>query len=270
MLRRLALCGALTVVTVPVLFPLVWMVSVSLMPTMEAANYPPPLFPAAPSLDHYRDLFARLDMTRYVYNSALLASLITLLSVVINALAGYAFAKLRFKGRDGLFAALVAGMVVPGQVGMLPLFLLLKHMGMINTYAGVVVPGLASIFGIFLVRQYASSLPDSLLDAARIDGAGEFRIFLSLVWPLCKPVLVTLALFTFLGSWNDFMWPLILLTDRDMYTLPVALANLMGEHAQDTELMMAGSALTIVPVLVLFILLQRYYIEGLVLGGVKE
>jgi multiple sugar transport system permease protein len=153
---------------------------------------------------------------------------------------------------------------------MLPLFLLLKHMGLVNTYWGVIIPGMASIFGIFLIRQYTLSVPDALLDAARLDGAGEFRIYWSVVLPLLRPILVTLAIFTFMGSWNDFMWPLIVLTDEDMYTLPVALANLMGEHVQDTELMLAGSVLTVLPVMALFVALQRYYMEGLLLGGVKE
>jgi multiple sugar transport system permease protein len=270
MIRRLPFHVILAILVILTLFPLFWMVSVSLMPAVEANQYPPRLLPSIPTLEHYHVLFTRLDMARYVFNSTLLAALTTFLSVLINALAGYAFAKLRFRGRDTIFTGLLAAMVVPGQVGMLPLFLMLKHMGLVNTYAGVVVPGMASIFGIFLVRQYALSVPDSLLDAARIDGAGEWHIFRSLVLPLCKPILVTLAIFTFMGSWNDFMWPLIILTDHKLYTLPVALANLLGEHAQDTELMMAGAVLTVLPVLVLFLALQRYYIEGLVLGSVKE
>jgi multiple sugar transport system permease protein len=195
---------------------------------------------------------------------------VTALSLLLNSLAGYAFAKLRFKGRDRLFRLLLASMVIPAQVAMLPLFLMLKEMGLVNTYGGVIVPGMASIFGIFLIRQYALSIPDSLLDAARIDGAGEFRIYRTLVLPLCKPILITLAIFTFMGAWNDFMWPLIILTDNDLYTLPVALANLLGEHVQDAELMMAGAVLTVLPVILLFLVLQKYYIEGLVLGSVKE
>ncbi len=270
MAARIAALITLGLLSAVVLFPLLWMISVSFMPPLAVNQYPPPILPAEPTTEHYRALFSRLDMGRYVVNSALLAAATTALSVLLNALAGYAFAKLRFRGRERLFGLLLAAMIIPGQVGMLPLFLLLKQIGLINTYAGVIVPGLASIFGIFLVKQYAVSIPDSLLDAARIDGAGEFRIFFMIVVPLCRPILVTLALFTFLGSWNDFMWPLIVLTGREMYTLPVALANLMGEHAQDTELMMAGSVLTVLPVLLLFLLLQRYYIEGLVLGGSKE
>jgi multiple sugar transport system permease protein len=258
---------ALTVLT---LFPLLWMMSVSLMSAEEAARFPPPLWPARPTLEHYRLLFARLEIGRYAWNSALIAGAITLGSLVLNALAGYAFAKLRFAGREQLFQTLLAAMVIPGQAAMLPLFLLLKSLGLINTLAGVIVPGLANIFGIFLIRQHAKSIPDSLLDAARIDGASETRIFWSLVLPLCRPVLVTLAMFTFLGSWNDFMWPLIILTGDERHTLPVALANLMGEHVQDPELMMAGAVLTVLPVIVLFLLLQRHYIEGLVHGSVKD
>lgn len=269
-LLRLPALLAVGVLAGLTLFPLFWMVSASLMPALESNQYPPNLVPASPTLEHYRALFSRQDMGRYVLNSTLLAASVTALSVLLNALAGYAFAKLQFTGKRRIFQVLLAAMIVPGQVGMLPLFLLLRELGLINTYAGVIVPGMASIFGIFLVRQYVLSVPDSLLDAGRIDGAGEFRIFWSLVLPLCKPILVTLAIFTFLGSWNDFMWPLIILTDRDMYTLPVALANLLGEHVQDTELMMAGAVLTILPVIVLFLALQRYYVEGLVRGSLKE
>jgi len=152
---------------------------------------------------------------------------------------------------------------------MVPLFLLLKQLGLVNTYGGVIVPAAASIFGIFLVRQYALSIPSELLEAARIDGANEFRIFRSVIVPVLKPIIVTLAVFTLLGTWNDFMWPLIVLSDKDLYTLPVALASLSREHVQDNELMMAGSVVTTLPVLVVFLTLQRYYIEGLMAGSVK-
>jgi multiple sugar transport system permease protein len=161
-------------------------------------------------------------------------------------------------------------LVIPAQVAMLPLFLLIKELGLVNTYAGVIIPGMASVFGIFLIRQYALSIPDSLLDAARVDGAGELRIYWSLVLPLCKPILVTLGIFTFLGAWNDFLWPLVVLSDSHMYTLPVALANLVGEHVQDVELMMAGAVLTVLPPLLTLLLLQRYYVAGIMAGGVKE
>jgi multiple sugar transport system permease protein len=249
--------------------PLLWMVSASFMPAGEATVFPPRLFPSAVTFEHYAALFTRLNLARSAANSAVLAGAVTVISLVINSMAGYAFAKFRFRGRDRIFRTLLAALVIPGQVGMLPLFLMLKSLGLVNTYWGVIVPGMASIFGIFLIRQYAQSIPDSLLDAARIDGAGEWRIYWSLMLPACKPILVTLAIFTFMGAWNDFLWPLIVLTDSDMYTLPVAVANLVGEHVQDTELMMAGAVLTVLPVVVLFVALQRYYIEGILSGGVK-
>ena len=251
------------------IFPLVWMVSVSLMPAGAASTLPPPLWPKAPTFEHYRQLLAQGSIGRAFVNSLGLAIAATLISTSFNALAGYAFAKLHFAGRERLFALLIAALVIPGQVAMLPLFLMLKGMGLVNTYAGVLVPGLASIFGIFLVRQYARGIPDELIEAARIDGAGEFRTFFSIILPLLKPVLVTLAVFAFLGSWNDFMWPLIVLTDGELHTLPVALASLSREHVQDSELMMAGAVITVLPVLLLFLTLQRYYMQGLLMGGVK-
>jgi multiple sugar transport system permease protein len=256
--------GALLTLT-----PLVWMVSASLMPTGEANTFPPRFWPSVPTLAHYVELFTRLNLARNLLNSTAVAVTTTLLSVLINGMAGYAFAKLRFRGRERVFQALVAALVVPAQVVMLPLFLELRAIGLVNTLWGVMIPGLASVFGIFMVRQYALAIPDDLLDAARIDGASEFRIFWSIVMPVIRPILVTFAAFNFLSMWNDFLWPLIVLSDDSKYTLPVALANLVGEHVQDTELMMAGSVLTVLPVLLVFLALQRVYIKGALMGSVK-
>ena len=250
-------------------FPLAWMVCVSLMPAGSASSLPPPLIPHDPTLAHYRQLLGDGGLKRAFVNSLGLAIISTMLSVSFNTLAGYSFAKLRFRHRERVFGLLIAALVIPGQVAMLPLFLMLKGMGLVNTWAGVLIPSMAGIFGIFLVRQYARSVPDELLEAARLDGAGEWRIFWNIVLPTLKPVLVTLAVFAFLGSWNDFMWPLIVLTDGQLYTLPVALATLSREHVQDSELMMAGAVITVLPVLALFVALQRYYMQGLLMGSVK-
>jgi multiple sugar transport system permease protein len=261
--------GALIALAAVSLAPLAWMLAVSFMQPGEASHFPPPWWPASPTLHNYRELFLRAGMGRYLFNSFVIAAGVTIVSVLLNTLAGYAFAKLRFNGRERTFRLLLAALVIPAQVAMMPLFLLLKQMGLVNTYAGAMVPGLAGIFGIFLVRQYARSLPDELLEAARIDGAGEWRIFFRIVLPALRPILVTLAIFAFLGAWNDFMWPLIVLGDQDLQTLPVALASLSREHVQDNELMMAGAVVTVVPVLVLFLVLQRYYLQGLLVGSVK-
>jgi multiple sugar transport system permease protein len=249
--------------------PLLWMLSVSFMAPGEAAQFPPPLLPASPGLDNYRTLFGSFGIGRFLANSLLVSSLATGLALLFTVPAGYPFAKLRFKGRDRVFQLLVGALVVPAQIGTLPLFLMLKGMGLVNTYAGALVPWLASIFGLFLVRQYALSIPDEMLEAARVDGATEGQIFRKVVLPTLQPILVTLGLFVFLGSWNDFLWPLIILTDQSNYTLPVALAALSREHVQDIEMMMAGSVVTVAPVLILFLALQRYYIRGMLAGSVK-
>jgi multiple sugar transport system permease protein len=251
------------------MLPMIWMISASLMPAGEATTYPPKLLPSTVTFENYRALFTRLSLGRYLLNSTIIAFTVTAISIIINSMAGYAFAKLRFRSRDRLFRLLATGLVVPVQVSMLPLFLLMRELGLINTYWGVIIPSLASIFGIFLVRQYALSIPDDLLDAARVDGASELRIYRSIVLPVITPILATLAIWTFLSTWNDFMWPLIVLSDDRRYTLPVALASLVGEHVQDTELMMAGSVLTVLPVLLVFLVLQRYYIAGMMVGSVK-
>ena len=269
-LGRLLIYMVIAVIAAATLAPLVWMVSASLMPSGQASTFPPPFLPRQITLDHYASVLTRLNLARALFNSAFLACSVTLLSLIINSMAGYAFAKFRFRGRDPLFTFLIATMFIPAQVTMLPLFLLLNKMGLVNSYAGVIIPGLASIFGIFLIRQFAISIPDSFIEAARMDGASDWRIYWSLILPLCKPILITLSIFTFMGTWNDFLWPLIVMTDDSMYTLPVALANLSLEHVQDTELMMAGSVITIAPVLVLFAAVQKYYIRGIMAGGVKE
>jgi len=264
-----ALHAALAAGVVLTLAPLVWMLAASLMPSGQATTYPPSLIPRGATLDHYRDLFTRLSLARNFANSAIVAGVTTLCSLLFNSMAGYAFAKLRFRGRDAIFSALLLGLVIPPQVGMLPLFVLMKEMHLVNTYWGAIAPSAASVFGIFLIRQYVLSIPDELLDAARMDGATEWRIYWSVVLPLAAPILVTLAVFVFMSAWNDFMWPLIVLSDDAKYTLPVALANLSGEHVQDTELMMAGAVVTLAPVLVAFVALQRFYIRGIMMGSVK-
>ncbi|WP_267383182.1 carbohydrate ABC transporter permease [Sphingomonas sp. GC_Shp_2] len=259
--------------------PLCWMVNVSLMPKGASASFPPPFWPTHPTLANYRELLfphpdASGGSTSYkivpaIVNSAALATLATLLGLGLTLPAGYAFAKLRFAGQAQLLQGLLALVVVPAQVAMLPLFLMLKWVGLVNSYAGVLAPGLAGVYGVLFVRQATVAIPDEMLDAARMDGAGEWRIFTGIVLPLLRPTIVTLALFTFLTSWSDFLWPLIVITDQNRYTLPVALAAISREHARDTELMMAGAVLTTAPVLLLFGALQRYYFTGVLGGGIK-
>ncbi len=251
------------------LFPLFWMLSASVMTSGEATALPPHLVPHAPTLAQYRELFVRLNIGRAFLSSTIVASIVTIGCVLFSSMAGYAFAKLRFRGRQRLFGLLLVALVIPPQVGMLPLFLFMKKLHLVNSYWGAIIPSLATVFGIFLIRQFMLSVPQELLEAARIDGASEWRIYWSVILPLARPILATLATFMFMSMWNDFMWPLIILSDQAHYTLPVALASLSGEHVQDVELMMAGSVVTILPVLLVFIVLQRQYISGIMAGSVK-
>jgi multiple sugar transport system permease protein len=260
---------ALVIGAVVTVVPLLWMVSASLMPQGEATAFPPRMTPSRVTLEHYRALFDNMKLGRAFLNSMFVATLAMVLSLLFNSMAGYAFAKLRFRGRDRLFTLLISALAIPAQVAMLPLFLMLKSIGLVNTYAGVLIPYAATIYGIFLVRQFMVAIPDDLLAAARIDGASELRIYWSIILPVARPVLATLAIFSFMSAWNDFMWPLIILTDDDHYTMPVAVANLVGEHALDLELMMAAAVLTVIPVLLLFFVLQKQYIAGMMSGSVK-
>ncbi|RST32246.1 carbohydrate ABC transporter permease [Sphingomonas ginkgonis] len=254
------------------------MVTVSFMPRGESSHFPPPFWPSRWSWENYYELLVRryIDGAWFDYrvlpalwNSLFVAAASTLLGLLLTVPAGYAFAKLEFRGRAALLRALIGSLVIPGQVAMLPLFLMLKQVGLVNSYAGVILPSLAGIFAVLFVRQATLAIPDEMVDAARLDGASEIRIFVSIILPLLAPVTATLSLFMFLGSWNDFLWPLIVLADQHRFTLPVAIAGIGREHAADGELMMAAAVVTTLPVLTVFLALQRYYITGLLGGSVK-
>lgn len=277
-LRSVLTNAAVALLSGIVLAPLIWMVTVSFMPRGESSQYPPPFWPSRWSLENYHELLVRrqIDGAWFDYrimpafwNSLLVALVTVVLGLLLTVPAGYAFAKLRFRGRERLLQLLIASLVVPGQVAMLPLFLIFRQLGLVDSYPGVILPGLAAIFAVLFVRQAALGIPDEMLDAARVDGASEARIFFAIVLPLIAPITVTLALFLFLGSWNDFLWPLIILSDQTMYTLPVAIAGIAREHSADGELMMAASVVTTLPPLVIFFALQRYYLTGLLGGGIK-
>jgi len=276
--RAVVANAAVALLTLLTIAPLGYMVVVSFMPRGESGMLPTPLWPSRWSLENYHELLVRrlIDGAWFDYrivpalwNSLGIAALSTGLGLLLTVPAGYAFAKLRFRGRERLLKLLIASLVVPGQVAMLPLFLIFKELGLVNSYAGVILPSLAGIFAILFVRQATLAIPDEMIDAARLDGAGEMRIFAVIVLPLLAPITVTLALFMFLGSWNDFLWPLIILADQQRYTLPVAVAAIAREHAADAELMMAAAVVTTLPVLLLFLSLQRYYMRGLLGGSVK-
>jgi len=250
--------------------PFLWMLLGSFRPDRELKQVPPAWLPQDPTLENYRNLFDRLDFPTYFFNSAVVALAITLGNLVFCSMLGYALAKLDFPGKRVIFVLVLATLMVPGVVTFVPLFVLVSNMGMVNTFPGLIFPFLAGPFGVFLMRQFIQSLPDELIHAARVDGAGEWRIFRSIILPLCKPALATLGILTFLTSWNNFLWPLVVAQSEEKYTLPVALAiYAIGENRSDYGLLMAGSVVIILPVLVVFLLLQRHFVRGIAMTGIK-
>ncbi|MGG6312842.1 carbohydrate ABC transporter permease [Paenibacillus macerans] len=250
------------------LLPFVWMVLSSFKPESEVAQIPPTLWPQQFTLDNFRELFENMQFGIYLRNTLIIV-LFSFLGLFLNALAGFAFAKYKFKGRDGLFYLVLATMMIPGQVTMIPVYLILNVMGLTNTMIGIVLPGLVGAFGIFLFRQFMTTIPDELLEATRLDGAGEFRIFLQIALPISKSILAVQGILTFIGGWNSFLWPLIIANDEKLYTLSVGLQLLKGQYGGDYALQMAGSAFMVVPIIIIFIIFQKHIIENYSISGMK-
>lgn len=250
--------------------PFYWMIVSSFRPTAQFYQLPIPLVPNPPSLENFETLFARSMFGRGLLNSAFLAVVSVILQVWFCALAGYTFAKLRFRGRDALFVGILVTMMIPLGVGLIPNFIIMARIGWVDTYRALIVPGIANAFGIFWMRQYCLSLPDELLDAARVDGAGEFGIFSRIVLPLIRPALASLAIFVFLSSWNDFLAPLVFLRSEEKFTVQLWLSIVSRQqNVSQPAIVMAGSLLASVPIVILFAALQRHFIAGLTAGSVK-
>jgi multiple sugar transport system permease protein len=267
---RLVLHAVLIVGLLILVGPFLWMLVSSLKGEAEIREVPPSWLPHAATAGNYRELFSRLDFPRYFANSAIVATLVTAGNLLFCSAAGYALAKLRFAGRRALFGVVIGTVMVPGMVTFVPLFVLVSNLHLVNTYGGLVLPFLAGAFGVFFMRQFILSIPDDLLEAARIDGAGEVRIFVQLVLPLCRSALATLGILTFLASWNNFLWPLVVATTEDKYTLPVALALYsVGQNQIKYGLLLAGSVVVVLPVVLVFIALQRHFVRGIATTGLK-
>jgi multiple sugar transport system permease protein len=250
--------------------PFVWMVLASLKTQRELLQIPPTWVPETVTTGNYTRLFERLAFPRYFWNSTLIAVLITLSNVVFCSMVGYALAKLRFFGRDKLFLLVIGTLLVPGSVTLVPLFVLMSKLGLVDTLWAVILPAAAGPLGVFLMRQFMLAIPDDLLEAARVDGAREFYIFWRIVMPLSTPAIAALGIVTFLPAWNALLWPLVVLTDEQNFTLPVALAIFArGQFQADYGLLMAGSVVLVAPVLVLFLLLQRHFTQSISMTGLK-
>jgi multiple sugar transport system permease protein len=267
---RAALYLVLSGGLVLVVGPFVWMLLSSFKPEGEIRANPPTWWPHDPTLGNYGNLFDRLDFPTFFTNSVLVAVLTTVGNLLFCSAAGYALAKLPFAGKRLLFGVVLGTLMVPSVVTIVPLFVLSSNLGLVNTLAGLILPYLAQAFGVFLMRQFILSIPDELLEAARIDAASEWRIFWQVVLPLCRPALATLGILTFLASWNNFLWPLVAATEEETYTLPVALAlYAIGQNRTEYDLLLAGAVVVVLPVLIVFVLLQRHFVRGIATTGLK-
>ncbi|MBN8883592.1 carbohydrate ABC transporter membrane protein 2 (CUT1 family) [Salana multivorans] len=269
---RILLILTLTLGLAATLLPFVWMLLGAFKTNAEIMRRPVTWWPQAPTMDNFRAWFVDFDMSRYFFNSVFLALVAVATTLLFCSMVGWALAKLEFPGKRVLIGVVLSTMFVPGIVTLIPTFVLVANFNMVGTYWGMILPGMVGAFGVFLMRQFMLEIPDSLLDAARIDGAGEFRIFGGIVMPLCRAPLATLAIFTFMGSWNGFLWPLIVAQRESLYTLPVALAlytSPTGDKGAEFGLQMAGSVLIIVPVLLVFIAMQKHFVQGIAMTGIK-
>jgi multiple sugar transport system permease protein len=249
-------------------FPFLWMMFASVKPRSESVAYPPQLLPQHPTLEFFVQLFTELDFGRYLLNTLAIV-LICMLGLLLMAAAGYGFAKFEFRGRDALFFLVLVTMMIPGQVTMIPSFLILNGMKLTNTLVGIALPMLVSGFSVFLFRQFMTTIPTEVIEAARIDGAGEVRIFLRIILPMSGPILSVQVVLTFIAGWNAFLWPLIMANDERFYTLSVGLSLLNQQIANNPSLQMAASTLMVVPILLVFIVFQRYIVQGFALSGLK-
>lgn len=260
----------LIAVAVVYLFPILWIIISSFKDGSELFRWPPTLWPEEPTLQNYIQAFQAGNFVQYFANSAFVTVAATIITVIINTMAGYAFAKYRFKGDTFLFVFFIATLMLPLEVLMIPIFQVIKEFHMYNSFWGLIIPPAATPAGVFLLRQYFLTVPKDLMEAARIDGASEVRIFVRLMLPAAKPAMSVLAIFSFLWRWNDYMWPLLVIRDTEKYTVQLALANFAGQYTVDWNSMLAMSVVTMIPVLILFLLFQKQFVKGMVTAGMKE
>lgn len=251
-------------------FPFLWSLSISLQPGGDVFRWPLRLIPETVTFEHYRRLWTEIPFARWLLNSTLVALTATGANLFLDALAGYVFARLRFPGRDALFAMLLGTLMVPSHVTLVPRFMLVNALGWVNTYPALIAPALVQVVGIFLMKQFFESVPRQLDEAALIDGCSRFQVFWKVLLPLSRPALAALGIYSFQGHWNEFLWPLVVSTTSDRFTLPVGLAMFRYEYQVEWPLLMAGSILIALPTLILFLVFQRLFIQGAVASGLKE
>ena len=257
------------VLAVIALIPFLWMISTSLKSRGALMSIPIEWIPAEPTLDGYAKVFSRFPFLRTIGNSLLISVAYTLITLISASMAAFAFAKLRFRGSGAILSVYIATMMIPTQVTMIPLFVVMNRLGLIDSYASVILPSMFKPFAVFLLVQQTKTIPNDYIDAARIDGAGLFQTYRKVALPLCIPTLATLAVTTFMESWNDYLWPLLMLTDRNKMTLPIALSTLNGQYSTEYNVLMAGSLISMIPIIIIYIAAQKQFKSGLMAGGIQ-
>ncbi len=263
----LGICGIL--LGLAILLPIIWMVFTAFKPEVDIVQYPPSLFPRALTLEHFVDIWDAIPFARLYLNTVIFAGGVTVFSLVFDSMTGYALARLEFRGKNVVFVIIMILLMVPFQVTLIPLYDLLDSVGLAGTMPGMILPRMTNAFGIFFMRQFYLSLPRDLEEAARVDGASEWRIFSRIITPLAKPALLTLGLFHFQYNWNDLLWPLIMSKDIESATLPAGLSMFVGQHVVEYGLLMAGSLLALLPVVVFFLIIQKSFVAGIATTGMK-
>lgn len=252
-----------------IIFPFIWMVVTSFKTEADIRSFPPVLFSGNYSFDNYKNIWSRIPFLSYYKNTLIFAGGVTIVSLICDSMAGYAFARLHFKGRNLLFSMVLVTMMIPFQVIMVPLYSQLFHMKLLNTYLGLILPRATNAFGIFMMRQFFVTLPGGLEEAARINGANAFQIYVRIMLPLCKPAMVTLTIFHAMYNWNDLLYPLILATKPEMKTLAAGLASFMGTHVVEYGIIMAGAVLSLLPIFIAYCLAQKAFVQGIAMTGMK-
>ena len=251
------------------LVPFVWMISTSLKSRGALMSIPIEWIPAEPTLDAYGEVFSRFPFLKTIGNSLFITCSFTLLTIISASMAAFAFAKIRFRSSQLVLGLYLATMMIPTQVTMIPLFVVMNKLGLIDSYASVILPGIFKPFAVFMLVQQMRAIPNDFLDAARIDGAGIFQVYRRIALPMCAPTIATLAVTTFMESWNDYLWPLLMLTDRNKMTLPIALSTLNGQYNTEYNVLMAGSLISMIPIVIIYLCAQKQFKNGLMAGGIK-
>lgn len=257
------------ILAVVAMIPFLWMISTSLKSRGALMSIPIEWIPDEPTLDAYGEVFSRFPFMRTIGNSLFISVAFTLITLISASMAAFAFAKIRFRGSDVILKLYLAMMMIPTQVTMIPLFIIMNRLGLIDSYASVILPSIFKPFAVFMLVQQMRSVPNDFLDAARVDGAGIFTVYTRIALPMCAPTLATLAVTTFMESWNDYLWPLLMLTDRNKMTLPIALSTLNGQYNTEYNVLMAGSLISMIPIIIIYLCAQKQFKNGLMAGGIK-